>query len=76
MYHQIGHLHLIASGMGSMIYDNIIVTRISDNAIELDLVAINGEGTNSLGVLTDWAVNLNTGEEELNSFILIQQIII
>ncbi len=70
MYHQIGHLHLIASGMGSLIYDNIIVTRISDSGVELDLVAINGDGPDSMGELTDWAVNLNTGEEELNSFIV------
>jgi hypothetical protein len=68
MYHQIGNLHLIASGMGSLIYDNIIITNVSNEGVELDLVAINGDGPDSMGELTDWAVNLNTQEYQVNSF--------
>lgn len=70
MYHQMGNLHLIASGMGSLIYDNIIVTNITSEGVELDLVAINGEGPDSLGELTDWAVNLSLEEPPTNSIII------
>lgn len=58
MYYHYENLTLIASGMGSGNQDNIIVTKIHDDYVYLDLVALNGDNPNAMGELSDWAVNV------------------
>lgn len=57
MYYQNKNITLIASGMGSGIQDNIIVTKIFSDSVYLDLVAINSNNTNAIGELSDWGIS-------------------
>lgn len=57
MYHQYENLTIMASGMGSLTMDNIIITEVYEDYVKLDLVALNGDNPNTMGELSDWAVN-------------------
>ncbi len=55
VYERDGNLHFIASGMGGGIKDNyLIVNNYKDSSVKFDLVALNGNDPNALGLLTDW----------------------
>lgn len=57
MYYQNKNLTLVASGMGSGNQDNIIVSKIYNDSVYLDLVALNDENPNVMGELSDWRIN-------------------
>jgi hypothetical protein len=55
VYERDGNLHFIASGMGGEVRDNYLVADIySDSSVRFDLIALNGDNPNALGLLTDW----------------------
>lgn len=57
MYDDLGFIHLIGSGMGGGINDNIIKVSIGDfQTVDLDLIAINGEDQRALGEITEWQI--------------------
>ena len=55
-YEQIENYHFIASGMGSGINENIVITNINKNTGEVtfELIALNGDDVNALGNLEDY----------------------
>ena len=55
VYERDGNLHFISSGMGGGVRDNYLVVDIySDASVRFDLVALNGDNPDALGLLTDW----------------------
>lgn len=65
MYYENQNLTLIASGMGSGNKDNIIISHIYEDHVDLDLIALNGDDPHAMGELSDWAVNLGTEDLDL-----------
>lgn len=57
MYDDRGAMHFIASGMGGGKSDNLIQVNIMGNSeVELEVIALNGEERNGLGLIEDWQI--------------------
>lgn len=63
MYHQFENITLIASGMGSGVRDNLIITDVYPDSVHYNLVALNGDDIHAMGELSDWAVNAAVPED-------------
>jgi hypothetical protein len=65
MFAQFENITLIASGMGSGNKDNIIITDVFENSIQYNLVAINGDNPNALGILSNLLTNVNANSAQI-----------
>lgn len=58
MYHSYKNITLIASGMGSEVRDNIVITDVkNDGSVSFRLIALNGTDMSSLGKLEDYVLD-------------------
>ncbi|MEL6673401.1 MAG: metallophosphoesterase [Bacteroidota bacterium] len=56
-YYAYDHIHLIASGMGNFVEDNLVIVDVmDDHTTRFRLIALNGTDRNRLGELTDYVI--------------------